>query len=62
METRDPITADAVAQIATLLAQAYRQYQHARRLDRRCLEGEKGVNGELANSRPESLHGHEVDA
>jgi hypothetical protein len=26
------------------------------------LEGEKGVNGELANSPPESLHGHEVDA
>jgi hypothetical protein len=62
MQTRDPITADAVAQIATLLAHAYRQYQHARRLDRRRLKGEKGVNGELANSPPESLHGHEVDA
>ena len=62
MHPRDPITADAVAQIATLLAHAYRQYQHARRLDRRRLEGEKGVNGELANFPPESLHGHEVDA
>jgi hypothetical protein len=26
------------------------------------LEEEKTVNRELANSRPESLHGHEVDA
>ena len=62
METRDPITSDAVAQIASLLAQAYRHYQHARRLDRRRFGEEKGVTGELANSRPESLHGHEVDA
>ena len=62
MNLRDQTTTDAVAQIATLLAQAYRQYEHARRLDPPRLEQEKTVNRELANSRPESLHGHEVDA
>jgi hypothetical protein len=62
MELRDRTTAEAVAQIATLLAQAYERYRRVRRIERAHPAGGETVNGELDNPRPESLHSHEVDA
>ena len=62
MELRDRTTAEAVAQIATLLAQAYERYRRVRRIERARLGGGETVNGELDNAHPESLHSHEVDA
>jgi len=59
MELRDRTTAEAVAQIATLLAQAYQRYRRVRRIE---LPKSDGGNGELDKARPESLHSHEVDA
>ena len=62
MEFRDRTTAEAVAQIATLLVQAYERYRRVRRIERTRPDGGETVNGELDNARPESLHSHEVDA
>jgi len=62
MELRDRTTAEAVAQIATLLAQAYQRYRRVRRIELPKSGGGETVNGELDNARPESLHSHEVDA
>jgi hypothetical protein len=62
MELRDRTTAEAVAQIATLLAQAHERYRRVRRTERTRPDGGETVNGELDNARPESLHSHEVDA
>lgn len=47
MELRDRTTAEVVAQIATLLAQAYQRYRRVRRID---------------SARPESFHSHPVGA
>jgi DNA-binding MurR/RpiR family transcriptional regulator len=59
MEIQDRPTQEAVDKIAAMLAAAYRKWLRARRatgaiasIDRR----------ELDNTRPESLHVHEVDA
>jgi hypothetical protein len=62
MELRDRTTAEAVAQIANLLAQAYARYRRVRRIEVPRRDGGETVNGELDNARPESLHSHEVDA
>lgn len=62
MELRDRTTAEAVAQIATLLAQAYQRYRRVRRIEVLRRDGGETVNGELDNTGPESLHSHEVDA
>jgi hypothetical protein len=62
MELRDRTTAEAVAQIATLLAQAYERYRRVRRIELPKSDGGETVNGELDNARPESLHSHEADA
>lgn len=62
MELRDRTTAEAVAQIATLLAQAYRRHRRVRRIELPKSDGGETVNGELDNARPESPHSHEVDA
>ena len=62
MELRDRTTAEAVAQIATLLAQAYQRYRRVRRIELPKSGGGETVNGELDNPRPESPHVNEVDA
>jgi hypothetical protein len=62
MELRDRTTAEAVAQIATLLAQAYERYRRVRRIEVPCRDGGETVNGELDNARQASLHSHEADA
>ena len=62
MEFRDRTTAEAVAQISTLLAQAYQRYRCVRRIELPCLGGGETVNGELDNARRESPHCHEVEA
>jgi hypothetical protein len=62
MDFRDRTTAEADAQIATLLAQAYQRYRRVRRIECAHPAGGETVNGELDNARPESLHSHEVDA
>ena len=62
MEFRDRTTAEAVAQISTLLAQAYERYRRVRRIELPRFGGGETVNRELDNARPESLHSHEVDA
>jgi hypothetical protein len=62
MEIRDRQTLDAVADVAAILATAYRRYRRVKRIE---IAGEKppeAVNGELDNRRPESPHVHEVDA
>ena len=62
MEIRDRQTLDAVAEIAQLLASAYQRYRRARRVNLASEGSPEEVNGELANSRPESLHVHEVNS
>jgi len=62
MEIRDRQTGDAVTEIASLLATAYQRSRRARRIEIATKEAADAVNGELANSRTESLHVHEVDA
>jgi hypothetical protein len=62
MELRDRTTAEAVAEIATLLAQAYERYRRVRRIEVPRRDGGETVNRELDDARPESLHSHEVDA
>jgi hypothetical protein len=54
MEFRDRQTQEAVDKAVAMLAAAYQRWQRARRVE--------GVNRELDNPRPESLHVHEVDA
>ena len=46
----DPITSDAIATVAELLAAAYRRYLAANRLE----TASEPVNGELDNRSPES--------
>jgi hypothetical protein len=58
MDFRDRTTADAVAQISTLLAQAYQRYRRVRRIELPRLGGGETVNRELDNARPESPHCH----
>lgn len=62
METRDRQTRDAIAEIASLLAAAYRRYRRARRIEIAVEDPSKTVNGELDKGRPESPHVREVDA
>jgi hypothetical protein len=62
MELRDRTTAEAVAQISTLLAQAYQRHRSVRRIELPRLGGGGTVNRELDNARPESPHCHEVEA
>ncbi len=61
MEIRDRQTRDAIADIAGLLATAYRRHLRARRIGM-ADETLPEVNGELDNPLPESLHVNEVDA
>ena len=62
MEIRDRQTRDAVVEIGRLLAVAYQRYRSARRIESATTDGPETVNGELANTAPESPHVHEVDA
>ncbi len=62
MELRDRTTADAVAQISTLLAQAYQRYRCVRRIELPHFQDGETVNRELDHARPESPHCHEVEA
>jgi len=62
MEIRDHETSDAVADVATILATAYQRYRRSRRIEIVAKDASKTVNGELDNRRPQSPHGHEVDA
>jgi hypothetical protein len=62
MEIRDRQTRDAVAEVAGLLATAYRRYRRARRIEASAEASRESVNRELDNPAPESLHVHEVDA
>jgi hypothetical protein len=48
----DPITSDAIATVAELLAAAYRRYLAANRLE----TASEPVNGELDNERTKSPH------
>jgi hypothetical protein len=48
----DPITSEAIATVAELLAAAYRRYLAANRLE----TASEPVNGELDNERPKSPH------
>jgi hypothetical protein len=48
----DPITSDAIATIAELLAAAYRRYVAANRLE----TASEAVNGELDNNDAKSPH------
>jgi len=54
----DPITSEAIATVASLLAAAYRRLLATSQLE----TGSEAVNGELDNGAPESPHVHEVDA
>jgi hypothetical protein len=60
MECRDHQTSDAVAEIVSILAAAYERSRQAREIEEDAAAD--SVNGELANTRAESLPGHEVDA
>ncbi len=62
MEIRDRQTRDAIEDIAGLLANAYRRYLRARCIETAGEGWPEGVNGELDNPLPESLHVNEVDA
>jgi hypothetical protein len=48
----DPITSEAIATVAELLAAAYRRYLAANRLE----TASEAVNGELDNERTKSPH------
>ena len=60
MECRDRQTSDAVAEIVGILAAACERSRQAREIEDDAATN--SVNGELANSRVESLPLHEVDA
>jgi hypothetical protein len=62
MDSRDRTTRDAVAEIAQLLAIAYRRSRRARRIDTADDNAPESVNRELDNPRLERLHVSEVDA
>jgi hypothetical protein len=62
MDFRDRITDAALADVARLLSTAYGRYRRARRIETPFKDAPESVNGELDNSRPESVHVSEVDA
>jgi len=62
MDFRDRTTDAALADIASFLSVAYVRYRRARRIEIAAKDAPETVNGELDNSRPESLHVSEVDS
>ena len=53
----DPITSEAIATVAELLAAAYRRYLAANRLE----TASEAVNGELDNDRAKSPHAQKTN-